>query len=146
MGGRPFRSARDRLDTEERWQRCSGAQACCEAFCAIYAGGDLDAHTELTIVSTGLGIIREGKPVRRNGAKPGDIICVTGTLGCAILGLSGNNRFWKDLCEPKPRIREGTLVRLIGATAMMDISDGLALSLYDIAAESSVGYGDLIRK
>lgn len=128
------------LDTEERLAEIvQGAQACCEAFGAIYAGGDLDAHTELTIVSTGLGIIRDGKPVRRNGAKPGDIICVTGTLGRAILGLSGNNRFWKDLCEPQPRIREGTLVRLIGATAMMDISDGLALSLYDIAAESSVG-------
>lgn len=128
------------LNTEERLSEIvQGAQVCCESYGAIYAGGDLDAHTELTIVSTGIGIIRDGEPVRRAGAQPGDIICVTGTLGRAILGLSGDSRFWKDLCEPQPRVREGTHARIAGATAMIDISDGLALSLYDIAAESNVG-------
>ncbi len=128
------------LDTEERLAEIVlGAQACCDTYGAVYAGGDLDAHSELTIVSTGVGIIRDGEPVRRAGAKPGDIICVTGTLGRAILGLTGDSRFWKDLCEPQPRVREGTLARLAGAHAMMDISDGLAISLYDIAAESHVG-------
>ena len=128
------------LDDQNRLSEIvKGAYACCDAYGATYAGGDLDAHSELTIVSTGIGIIRDGEPVRRRGAMPGDLICVTGTLGRAILGLFGDHRFWKDLCEPQPRVREGRAARLAGATAMMDISDGLAISLYDIAAESHVG-------
>lgn len=128
------------LNTEERLSGIvSGAQACCRKYGATYAGGDLDAHTELTLVSTGIGIITDGTPVRRIGAHVGDCICVTGTLGRAILGLSGDKRYWKDLCEPQPRVHEGIAVRTAGATAMMDISDGLAISLYDIASESGVG-------
>lgn len=128
------------LDNEYRLAEIvRGAQACCTKFGAVYAGGDLDAHSELTIVSTGTGIIMDGEPVRRRGAMPGDLICVTGTLGRAIPGLLGDMRFWNSLCEPQPRVREGIAIRFAGATAMMDISDGLAISLYDIARESGVG-------
>jgi len=128
------------LDNENRLlDIIRGADACCRKFEALYAGGDLDAHNELTIVSTGLGIIEKGNPVLRKGAKPGDFICVTGVLGRAILGLNGHEQYWKILCEPEPRVREGILARLAGANAMMDISDGLALSLYDIARESGCG-------
>ncbi len=141
MGARPLQIVLAiGLDDENRLSDIvKGAQACCRAYGAVYAGGDLDAHSELTIVSTGIGLIDDGEPVRRCGARPGDCICVTGTLGRAILGLSGDRRFWNDLCEPQPRIREGIAIRKAGATAMMDISDGLAISLYDIAAESGVG-------
>ena len=128
------------LDDENRLERIvKGADACCRKYGAVYAGGDLDAHNELTIVSTGTGVILDGEPVRRRGAMPGDLICVTGRLGRAIPGLTGDRRFWNDLCEPQPRVSEGIAARLAGATAMMDISDGLAISLYDIARESGVG-------
>lgn len=128
------------LDREERLSGIvRGAQACCARYGAVYAGGDLDAHPELTVVSTGIGIIEDGQPVRRSGAEPGDLICVTGLLGRAILGLEGDLRFWMNLCEPEPRVAEGRAARKAGATAMMDISDGLALSLYDIAHESKTG-------
>lgn len=127
------------LDDEDRLKGIvTGASDCCNQFGATYAGGDLDAHHELTIVSTGLGIITDGQPVQRRGAKPGELICVTGVLGRAIPGLT-DKRFWKDLCEPQPRVEEGIAIRKAGATAMMDISDGLALSLYDIAEESGTG-------
>lgn len=128
------------LDNEKRLGGIvQGATDCCQAFGATYAGGDLDSHQELTIVSTGTGLIDDGEPVRRKGADPGDLICVTGILGRAILGLEGDHRFWKNLCEPQPRVQEGTAARRAGATAMMDISDGLALSLYDLGTESEVG-------
>lgn len=128
------------LDREDRLSGIvRGAQACCTRYGAVYAGGDLDAHPELTIVSTGIGIIERGQPVLRSGADPGDVICVTGLLGRAILGLDGDERFWKNLCEPEPRVDEGRAARKAGATAMMDISDGLALSLHDIAQESKTG-------
>jgi thiamine-monophosphate kinase len=128
------------LDDEKRLlEIIRGADACCREYGADYAGGDLDAHEELTIVSTGLGMIYDGAPVYRKGAKPGDLVCVTGLLGRAILGLNGNSEYWRVLCEPKPRVPEGIILRKAGASAMMDISDGLALSLYDIEHES--GYG-----
>ncbi|MDD1724925.1 MAG: thiamine-phosphate kinase, partial [Methanospirillum sp.] len=128
------------LDREERLEQIvRGADACCRTYRAVYAGGDLDAHGELTIVSTGIGIVRDGSPVRRRGAEPGDLIGVTGILGRAILGLEGDRRFWNNLCEPQPRIQEGIAARKAGVTAMMDISDGLALSLYDIGDISGIG-------
>ncbi|NLV28188.1 MAG: thiamine-phosphate kinase [Methanomicrobiales archaeon] len=135
------------LDYEERLEEIvHGAHDCCQKYSAVYAGGDLDSHNELTIVSTGIGTIIDDLPVRRSGAKPGDLICVTGTLGRAILGLEGEKRFWKDLCEPEPRVEEGVAIRRAGASAMMDISDGLALSLYDIGMESHAGIAIESRK
>lgn len=128
------------LDREERLEQIAkGAYACCTKYGAVYAGGDLDAHQELTIVSTGIGTIPDGAPVLRRGAQPGNLIGVTGLLGRAMLGLEGDTRFWNSLCEPQPRIPEGIAARKAGVTAMMDISDGLALSLHDIAGESGVG-------
>mgnify|MGYP001371855855 CR=1 FL=1 len=128
------------LDREDRLEGIvKGAQACCTAFGATYAGGDLDSHPELTLVSTGIGEVEDGRPVERRGARPGDLIGVTGIQGRAMAGLMGDPRYWTDLCEPQPRVAEGIILRKAGVTAMMDISDGLAISLYDIAAESHVG-------
>lgn len=117
----------------------TGAQACCVQFDAMYVGGDLDAHDELTLVSTGIGEISEGTPVRRSGANPGDLIGVTGVQGRAMAGLQGDPRFWQDLCEPQPRVREGENLRRAGVTSMMDISDGLALSIHDLMIASGTG-------
>ncbi|PKL59351.1 MAG: thiamine-phosphate kinase, partial [Methanomicrobiales archaeon HGW-Methanomicrobiales-4] len=73
------------LDREERLTGIiQGAQACCVACDAEYVGGDLDSHHELTLVSTGIGEVTEGRPVRRSGARPGDIIGVTGIQGRAM--------------------------------------------------------------
>jgi len=128
------------LDREDRLAGIvHGAQACCNKNGANYIGGDLDAHTELTLVSTGIGEVEDGRPVTRSGAMPGDLIGVTGIQGRAIAGLHGDKRYWKDLCEPVPRVNEGISIRLAGATAMMDISDGLAISLHDLMKTSGTG-------
>lgn len=128
------------LDREERLNGIiHGAQDCCQKCGAQYVGGDLDAHTELTLVSTGIGVVNDGKPVRRSGAKPGDLIGVTGIQGRAIAGLKGDRRYWRDLCEPTPRVHEGITIRQAGATSMMDISDGLAISIHDMMKASGSG-------
>jgi thiamine-monophosphate kinase len=128
------------LDHEERLNDIiQGAQECCQKFGAQYVGGDLDAHTELTLVSTGIGVIKEGRPVMRSGARPGDLIGVTGIQGRALAGLKGDRRYWKDLCEPAPRVNEGSAIRQAGATSMMDISDGLAISIHDLMKASGTG-------
>jgi len=118
-----------------------GANACVRSFHAAYIGGDIDSHTELTIVTTGIGYAKY-PPVTRGGCRPGDLIGVTGILGRAQAGLDGYTRYWDSLIMPQPRVREGILLAGEGATAMMDISDGLILSLYDILDAS--GYGSSV--
>jgi len=111
-------------------------------------GGDMDSHRELTITGTALGLVNKDLLIRRSGANPGDIVCVTGNLGTAGAALISlqkkitvNEKILKALFEPVPRINEGMALAKTGAiTSMMDISDGLALSLHDIAKASGVGF------
>lgn len=117
-----------------------GADACCRSVGARLAGGDIDRHAELTIVSTAIGFVNHEKIIRRSGAKPGDLVCVTGLPGRAQAGLEGDPRFWNNLITPIPRVREGIAFSEGGATAMMDISDGIALSLIDLGLASGVGF------
>lgn len=117
-----------------------GAEDCCIFAGTHVAGGDIDHHQELTIVSSGIGFGNKGHIIRRTGSRPGDLIGVTGNLGCALAALSGHHEFDKALMEPKPRIKEGRSLAAAGVTSMMDISDGLSLSLYDMTEANSCGY------
>ncbi|UUX93874.1 thiamine-phosphate kinase [Methanoplanus endosymbiosus] len=129
------------LDEPERISGITlGAKDCCERFGAELAGGDIDFHSELTIVTTGIGRVEDEYYKSRRGAKPGDIICVTGTPGCAGAALEGALRYWKNLVEPLPAVREGRLLAVAGVSSMMDVSDGIALSLYDLSESSGVGF------
>ncbi|MGB4279971.1 MAG: thiamine-phosphate kinase [Methanoculleus sp.] len=129
------------LDRPERLRGImEGARDCCAAFGAELVGGDLDAHSELTLVSTGLGWVEPGYLVRRRGARPGDAVAVTGRLGEAQAALNGYEQHRRELLEPQPRVREGQALARAGVSAMMDISDGLALSLYDLLAVNDCGF------
>lgn len=96
------------------------------------SGGDVTSWDGgLTISITALGVDEGLKPVRRSGARAGDVICVTGELGGSLLG--------KHL-EFVPRLTEGiALNRGYELHAMIDISDGLAADLGHILEESGVG-------
>jgi thiamine-monophosphate kinase len=125
-----------------------GMNDCARKFNTHVLGGDTDSHDELTMTGTALGSIKKKLLVQRNGAKPGDLVCVTGNLGtagAAILsmdkGISVESKILKALFEPAPRINEGiALAGTCAVSSMMDISDGLALSLHDIGKASSVGF------
>ena len=117
-----------------------GVKACCDRFGAELVGGDIDSHDELTLVSTGIGVADPEHVVRRKGSREGDLVCVTGILGRAQAALSGNSRYNKALFEPQPRVAEGQILGRSGATSMMDISDGLALSLHDLTLANRCGY------
>ena len=128
------------LDRPERLRGITtGANDCCTAYGCRLAGGDVDAHDECTLVTTGLGRVAADRVIRRTGARPGDLVGVVGACGCAQAGLDGSPHHWEALVKPRPRVREGQALGEGGATAMMDISDGLALSLLDLAAASGVG-------
>ncbi len=117
-----------------------GAVACCRSVGARLAGGDIDHHTELTIVTTGIGFVGKDRILRRSGAVPGDLVCITGMPGRAEAGLRGDPRFWKHLVTPVPRVPEGIAFSEGGASAMIDLSDGIALSLSDLGRASGVGF------
>jgi thiamine-monophosphate kinase len=94
-------------------------------------GGDLSSGAIRVITVAVQGTV-DGPPVLRSGARPGDILYVTGPLGGAAAGA------WRD--RPTARVEEGEAARRAGATAMIDISDGLVADLNHLAAASKVGY------
>jgi thiamine-monophosphate kinase len=115
-----------------------GAKACCERCGALLAGGDLDSHRELTLVSSGIGFA--DRVVRRSGAQPGDRICITNVLGRAQAALEGYRQYERFLLEPVPRCEEGLILAEAGVSAMMDISDGLVISLHDMLDANTCGF------
>lgn len=125
----------------------SGFGDCAAYYGTRILGGDTDSHQELTITGTALGFVEKELVLRRRGARVGDLLCTTGRLGGAGGGLWAWQQGWQDspliekLLEPEPRLAEGRALAKSGAvTAMMDNSDGLALSLSDLAGVSHVGF------
>ncbi|MFB6310855.1 MAG: thiamine-phosphate kinase [Salinirussus sp.] len=129
-----------RLEWDEIADFVDGARAVSESCGAAYVGGDLDAHEEYTVATTAVG--RTDDPVRRSGAQVNDAICVTGTLGRTAAALRlferGEVQRANDLFRFEPRVAAGRALA-DHATAMMDSSDGLAVSLHQLAEASGVG-------
>ena len=110
-----------------------GADSCCKTYGARLVGGDLDHHEELTIVATGFGFAVTGTPVSRSGAQAGDLIAIVGQPGEAMAGLAGFSQYRSSLLTPHPKVKESAHLAQAGVSCMMDVSDGLALSLADLA-------------
>jgi len=136
------------MEEEDFLEFARAADALCKSYGAVYAGGDLNEADELSLAGFALG--ETDKPVYKKGARAGDLVCVTGTLGGAALGIEilvrklseeWDNRDLQKILErtldAKPRVDEGYFLRN-HATSMTDVSDSLAVSLHDIARESGV--------
>lgn len=141
----------------------SGIRLACEMYGVDLVGGDTSASvTGLVISVTCIGDVEKGKAVRRSGAKPTDLICVSGDLGAAYMGLqllerenrvgaSAGPDFQPNFAgkeyilerQLKPEARRDIIALLhengITPTSMMDVSDGLSSELLHICRSSNVG-------
>jgi thiamine-monophosphate kinase len=120
-----------------------GVESACEQFDIGLAGGDSSSSELIFVDVSMIGRVRSGEAVRRSGAKPGDGVYVTGSLGASVLGFerlkagNSNDAAVKRHLFPEPRHKIGLAVA-DKAHAMIDVSDGLSTDLTHILEESKV--------
>ncbi|MDQ2847613.1 MAG: thiamine-phosphate kinase [Actinomycetota bacterium] len=123
----------------------NGLHAAAEEAGAGVVGGDLTASPVVTVSVTVLGDLAAARPVLRSGASSGDLVAITGRLGWAAAGLAVLTRGFRSPAAavnayrvPEPPLAQGPIAAAAGATAMIDVSDGLLADLGHIADASGV--------
>ena len=104
------------------------------------AGGDLASAERLTCDVVVCGAVPAGEALRRDKARPGDAIYVSGELGGSALGMeTGRGQAWQRHLRPEPRLRLGRFLRKrLRASSAIDISDGVSLDLHRLTKASGV--------
>ena len=167
MNGKPLQitvslGISSRFTVEHIEELFSGIKLACEVYGVDLVGGDTSASvTGLVISITCIGEANKEDIVRRSGAKPTDIICVSGDLGASFMGLqllerenavaAGQKNFQPDFAgkeyilerQLKPEARRDIIESLkkegIKPTSMIDVSDGLSSELMHLCKESNTG-------
>jgi thiamine-monophosphate kinase len=118
----------------------------CRPLGASVLGGDVTRGDTLTLAFTALGDLQGRPPVTRSGARAGDVVAYTGRLGWAAAGLAVLARGFRSPVSvvgahrrPEPPYAEGPHAAALGATSMVDVSDGLVADLRHVALASDVG-------
>jgi thiamine-monophosphate kinase len=135
------------FDEEFTKEMVKGANSCAQKYQISILGGDTKENDSLTLAGCAIGKVEKSQIMRRKGANPGDIVCVTGSLGKAAAAYHSLQKnpddpeSIKDLLEVQPRIPEGRILAKSNAvTSSMDISDGLASSLFQLSEINEVSY------
>jgi thiamine-monophosphate kinase len=117
----------------------------CQVAGAAVVGGDVVRGDAVTLAITALGDLQGRRPVLRSGAQVGDVVAVTGWLGWSAAGLTVLQRgfrspraFVEAHRRPEPPYHAGPAAADLGATAMVDVSDGMVADLGHVAAASGV--------
>ena len=151
-----------RFSVEDMEELYSGIRLACQQYHVDIIGGDTSSSlTGLAISITCIGDADKDKVVYRNGAKPNDLICITGNLGAAYMGLQlleREKRVLRGVKDPEPEFKGNEyllqrylkpaarrdIVELLAEekivpTSMIDLSDGLASDLLQICKASKCG-------
>ena len=143
------------VDPEDALALTRGAHAVCVRHGVTIAGGDVSSSETLTVTITVVGWSDDpGTLIGRDGARPGDLVAVTGALGGAGAGLgllkgtpsagaaglhpAVAQRLRHRFAAPEPRFAAARALQRLGATAMIDISDGIATDARHLAHRSGV--------
>jgi thiamine-monophosphate kinase len=130
----------------------AGLNAGAREYGAYIIGGDTNEASDLVISLSVFGVAGKNEVILRSGAKPGDLVAVTGYFGKTSAGLKILlegfeapseicRSLIKSVYEPHARLKEGLALSKTGVvTACIDSSDGLAWSLHEIARASNVGF------
>lgn len=156
MGGRPTAALVSLvvpLNTEVDWlvQLYQGLHQEASRWGVAVVGGNMARAPQHTVIDLCLlGRVAPDQVLLRSGARPGDLVLVTGTLGEAAAGLRlvkrpglkclASEALLERLFTPTPRLREAAIIaQSKQATAMIDLSDGLSSDLLHICQQSAVG-------
>jgi thiamine-monophosphate kinase len=145
-------------------QLVEGILYACKKYGMALIGGDTNESPEFTLCGTCLGMVEKKCVLMKGGARPGDIVAVTGTLGIAAAGFevlfnqksnknianldhSIKELLLKHALEPEARLEEGILLGKSGAvTSATDITDGLLSEIGEIVDASENGIGIVIQE
>ena len=124
-----------------------GMDECTRQFGIAVVGGDTKESSDLTIAGTALGRVPKSRILLRSGARPGDVVVVTGDLGRAgwaaraLANPARRAEALEVLMRPYPRVEEGIFFSESGAvTSCMDISDGLGTTVHQVSQASKVSF------
>jgi thiamine-monophosphate kinase len=128
-------------------QMIDGMNDCALRFGTSIVGGDTKEHDDVVLCGTAVGEVPKEQILQRKGARPGDLVCVTGSLGRAGAGFYsikrglGIKEAEDSLKRPWPRVKEGMALSASGiVTSCMDISDGLSASIFELSRMSGLTY------